>query len=289
MNPYGLFSTSMVRTAKALRRYAPRGVEFVTDRNDPGIDLHVVHVISRDSLRDTEGKPRVLVQYCAVSGGVLLDPPAWVRAWREARMVWSYYDLPAICPEMDTRNFYRSPLGIDKAFLEAAYVPGASRRVGIMTSGYVSGGLAEAIEEATMAAHEVGVTSLHLGPSEVEGMPHAPAGFNPVSGVNDETLARMYCECSYVSGLRHCEGFEMPVIEGLACGARPIVFDRKDMRDWYEGHAVFVPECEGQPLIDSLAEVLRRRPEPVGKAERGAVIEKFDWRRIAEGFWRMAL
>jgi glycosyltransferase involved in cell wall biosynthesis len=154
-----------------------------------------------------------------------------------------------------------------------------------MTSGYVSGPGAEAIEEAVMAAERAGLTSLHLGPKNVAGMTQRPFMWRTTQGIDDERLAALYRRTSWVSGLRHVEGFEMPAIEGLACGARPILFDRPDMRQWYGDLAVYVPECSRDDLIDCLIPILESPPAPVTKEERTRALRRFNWQRIAAGFW----
>ncbi|HWI70162.1 MAG TPA: hypothetical protein VNS88_17650, partial [Nitrospiraceae bacterium] len=79
------------------------------------------------------------------------------------------------------------------------------------------------------------------------------------------------------------------VLEGLMCGARPIVFDRPDMRQWYEGHAVFIPECSGPDLTQELIEVMSHEPDPVMSIEREIILERFSWKPIVRGFWEQVL
>ena len=261
----------MVRVARALAQYAPPSVELLDSPS--GADLVVSHVIGYGPTPDT---PEAIIQYCVNSTGEGLE--WWKERWHKARLVWSYYDLEVHTP----RNFYFAPLGVDASFTQGQETP---RDIGIMTSGFVSGPGAEAIEEAWSAASTVGLRALHLGPPQIEGMRVPPPRWTSVCGVTDEELAALYHRCEWVSGLRHVEGFELPVIEGLCCGARPIVFDRPDMTTWYEGHAAFVPECEGVELAEVLTEVLRHVPVPVSQQEREIVAATFNWATIARGFW----
>jgi glycosyltransferase involved in cell wall biosynthesis len=107
-------------------------------------------------------------------------------------------------------------------------------------------------------------------------------------GITDLELVKLYSKCKYVSGLRHIEGFEYPVIEGLACGVRPIVFDRKETRQWFGKYALFVEECSGSRLVDQLKTILGGlRYLSVEDEERNVVLREFDWLKIAGGFWRM--
>jgi hypothetical protein len=156
----------------------------------------------------------------------------------------------------------------------------------VATSGYVSGGIAEAIEEVADAALAHNMTVFHLGPKTIEGMaPRSEATWVAKTGITDFELAEVYQQTKWISGLRHVEGFELGVLEGLACGARPFVFDRPEMRRWFTGFAVFIPECSGAALVEKLVALFAGEPAPVLPAERAAVLRQFSWERVAKGFW----
>src|SRR6266511_4528244 len=147
----------------------------------------------------------------------------------------SYYDLYGLTGR-DDFSFYRAPLGVEGSVF---YDRGLVRDAAVMTSGYVPAG--EAIHECYEAVFGVlrgrhgGM--VHLGPSF-----WSDGSVEVAEGVSDDRLATLYSRCRYVSGLRRGEGFELPVIEGLACGARPVCFDNPCYREWFDGHAVFVEE-----------------------------------------------
>lgn len=274
---YAHLSRAMWRVSEALKRHAPSNVEFVQIKEEA--DLEVLHVIGPDALDyASPSRYTAVIQYCTNKA----EPKMWWPLWERASVVWSYYDLAAFMPR--GANFYHSPLGIDPPFLERMGNIGP-RSIGVVTSGYVSGNGAEAIEDAAQAASLAGLTTTHIGPSGVEVSRPFPKGWRSLFAISDAHLAEVYQRARWVSGLRYVEGFELPAIEGLSRGARPIVFDRPDMRQWYEGHAVFVPECSGPPLVDALRWVFSEQPLPVTREERETVVAKFDWGIIAEGFW----
>jgi hypothetical protein len=285
--PAGL-SQAMWRVSRALRETAPSDVKIVKFPNEA--DVQVLHMIGRDCMSHLTAPRYAVVQYC---GGMEAAPDGrnvpitnspWLPVWRDAVAVWSYYDL---CMPAGI-NYYHAPLGVDGEIFKPSRTP-APRDVGIMTSGYVSGFGAEAIEECALAAARCNFATVHLGPTRIQNMTQYPPRWFAVSAITDRELAGLYRRCRYVSGLRYGEGFELPVLEGLACGARPIVFDRPDMREWYDGHAVFVPECCGDALVDVLSDVLRDEPQPVTPAERDSVLARFDWSTIGRGFWATIL
>lgn len=276
--PHNL-SVAMHRVAQALRVRAPKGVQIVRTPQD--VDLQVLHAIGPDAIENVVAPRVAVIQYCLHTAH---GPASWTTLWRRAELTWSYFDLRDLLPA--GARFYLAPLGVDPVFRGN----GAARYVGVVTSGYDSGPQAEAIEEVADAALRAELSVYHVGPEEVAGMaPRHERTWQSGQSIADEDLARIYGCARWVSGLRRVEGFELPVIEGLACGARPIVFDRPDMRRWYEGHAVFVPECAGPELVERLVAVFDALPEPVSLGERRAVLAKFDWGVIAGEFWRQVL
>src|SRR6187431_1928603 len=93
--PDGL-SRAMGRVAKALREYAPPGIQVVATENVA--DIVILHVVGYpdtleavERLRD-EGKAYGLIQYCLRSTQ-RPDTGSWLELWKDAEIVWSYYDL----------------------------------------------------------------------------------------------------------------------------------------------------------------------------------------------------
>lgn len=270
-------SRAMQRVACALERCAPDDVIIVQDPREA--DLTVLHVIGLEALEVfPKNKPFAAIQYCTGGGE---DLSAWRPLWERAALVWSYYDLAAHMPS-DAR-FYRAPMGIDPVFRQPSRPWPPGRDVTVLTSGYVNGKGQEAIEEPWRAAQALNGVATHLGPRPDGVSDDLRMSIN--YKLSDDGLRRLYHRCKYIASLRYVEGFEMPAVEGLACGARPIVFDRPDMRHWYENHALFVPECSGPPLIEHLRQAMSFEPRPVAPEERASVLARFDWRAIVGGFW----
>jgi len=267
-------SRAMFRVANALERYAPDDVQVVDDLESA--DLLVHHVIGLEAINYRLDKPCVVLQYCTGGGE---DRSAWQPLWSRARVVWSYYDLTRHMPP--DAVFYHAALGIDPVF-RPAFVP-VPRDFMVMTSGYVNGHGQEAIEEPTLAAQLVGGTPVHLGPPP-EGFSQ-PMNLNLFTAIGDADLATVYRRTKWVAGLRFVEGFELGVVEGLACGARPIVFDRADNRHWFGEHATYVSEESGDSLMNKLAKIFGQEPVPVSADERVTVLAKFNWKTLVSEFW----
>jgi len=293
LHPTGLHSRAMVRVANALAQYAPpEVVEPVADL--ASCDLQILHVINQDAISyareiKARGGKYAVIQYCfRTAGGELRD---WLEMWRGAEVVWSYLTDVYTLARDEPYSFYYAPLGVDEVFhdaLDTVIDTLLSRYSRIITTGYVSGPGAEPIEETWRAADLVGLEVVHLGPRKVEGTNYRPARFTSYEGINDTLLAELYATSTWVSGLRHVEGFELPAAEGLVCGACPIVFDQPGMREWYGGLADFVSETSGEDLVNLLA---RRFEHGTGvlPEEREEALRRFNWETIAKGFWEALL
>lgn len=280
LKPTGLHSIAMLRVAAALEHFAPEGMVVVDNLADA--DFQLIHAIGSDALGQVVAPSYAVVQYC---GSKSLDDPKWQPLWRGARFVWSYYELDDVLPPGVA--FLHAPLGVDPAFrTDGLRLPRMEdRSFTALTMGFSSGPIQEAIEECAWAVQAVGGRMIHVGPAEIEGMQAYPPCWQAQLHVSDDTLARFYRNSQRVSGLRHVEGFEMPCLEGLLQGARPVVFDRPDMRQWYDGIAEFVPECSGEELIGHLTALFASPPAPVTDAERAHVLARFDWASITAKFW----
>ena len=274
-------SQAMYRVSDALERYSPSWVEIVNDIEEA--DVQILHVIGFGSLEYLHpDKKYIVIQYCYKSTEHGANPKMWHRLWEQSELVWSYYDLREDMAK-DT-PFYHSPMGIAHPFIQQ--LEKVERDIGIITSGYVNGKSAEAIEEPCSAARYLGLSTVHLGPMPIH-MERPCKLWETVNGIHDHRLAQLYNRAKWVSGLRHVEGFEFPIIEGLIQGARPIVFQREDMRFWFKDHAIFVPETNGEALTSSIIYHMRHDPKPVTYQERNEVARKFNWSSIVSGLWEL--
>lgn len=245
VEPVGLHSRAMTRVANAIKRYAPPNIVFVNSAEEA--DIQVLHVIDWCDEFLNWPRPYIAIQYCleTTSCKSAVD---WSRFWAQSALVWSYYDLAeymessAVIPCRE--KLFHAPLGADQVFQEHAGQllcrPGhvarsAAPRCLIVTSGYVSGPGAEAIEEVWNAAERTGWAGVHIGPPRVEGVRRKtlPTGWRSIEGCTDSELAWHYRNAYFVAGLRYIEGFELPAVEALLCGARPLVFDQPSQKYWY--------------------------------------------------------
>jgi hypothetical protein len=209
----------------------------------------------------------------------------WADIWDAARCVWSYYDLRRWSDDDGVPftlgdRFYHAPLGVDaETFARPSTY---NRRYVVCSSGRAW--LTESARECSLAAFALDRQSLHLGP-RFKSRPWVTS----VSGVTDDELADLYGQSEFVSGLRRVEGFELPVIEGVLCGARPVCFDQPHYRTWFGEFAEFITEGRRTEVLASLTDLFRSGARPVTNHERALVTERFDWGRLMRGFWERVL
>jgi glycosyltransferase involved in cell wall biosynthesis len=287
-------SRGIHRVAQALATYAPPGVEIVTGRVTPdaiviegGVDLFLCHVIGPegwepylDYFRQVKARYAVF-QYC-LETTTWPGVDRWTDFWQGAEVVASYYPLQDYWEAYSgslmlvTPKFLHTPLGVDTTVFYPR--PSVDKEYIVGTSGYVDG--MEVISDWGKVIAGTGGRQFHLGPQTLR-IPHVPVCYR--LGISDAELAFYWSQCRYVSGLRRTEGFELPALEGLACGARPVMFDREDARQWFGDHAEYIDE--GGDIPRQLDQLLRRPYRPVTAEEIAWVKETFSWQTMAEKFW----
>jgi len=260
------------KVVNELKKRAPAGIEFKDHHTQA--DLVISQAIGArcmDRIAATK-KPFVVIQFCVLTAGWARRAD-WVRFWRHdrCRLVVSYYEISHLAP-----RFLLMPLGADFSLFRPT---GGPRPYTIMTSGHHAG--QEPIDECHDAAGRVKGQVVHLGGNCYRG--HCPVDRR--EKILEGEVARLLAASKRVSALRWVEGFEMLGIEGLAAGARPVVFDLPCYRRWYGQHAAYVPH-DRSALRESLVSVFRRAPRPVSQEEREALRKRFSWDSVARTFWK---
>lgn len=277
-----------VRIAQALASHAPDWVRLVQDAAQA--DVQIVQASTLDVRRGIKAKRYAVIQHAhrfehrhGTRQEIVVPKnfPAWETVWRKALAIWSPYDIASELAGKSIARLHHAPFGVDLAVFRPS---GTRRDVGIITSG--ASNFAEAIAEPAAAAHKCSLTTVHSGPWEVDGMAAAMPGRSILNSQTDNELAAVYSRALWVSGLRHQEGFELPPLEGLACGARPVVFETPDNRSFYGDHAVYLPHCKSDELVEYLTKLMEDGPMPVSAEERQQVQERYDWATLARGYWQ---
>lgn len=267
----GFQSRGIARVITNLSRYQPP--EMITVDNPESADLIVLHVIGRRNhmIQNAErikaaGRKYAVIQY-ALASTRNPAPADWRPLWDGAEVVWSYYDI-------DTPRFYHAPLAANPAVFYHEH-HGRPYTVGTLGNDYK----VECIGEVNLAAWQLRQRVVHVG-SNFTSDPIVDRREN----LTDDELRGVYNGCKNFAALRRKDGFELSAVEALLCGARPILFDTPNYRQWFDGLAEFVPECASGELSARLKETLQQ-DNPVTDAEIEEAKKRFDWERIIRGFW----
>jgi hypothetical protein len=262
------------RVVTALRTHLPHEMSIVDNPLDA--DLIVLHVIGRNEhvMKQAQeikrqGKQYAVIQY-ALQSTRNPSPSDWLPLWKDAKVVWSYYDLQGLS------NFYHAPLAANP---EMFYKQDAEK---IYTVGTVGNCYkAECIGEVQLAAWMNGGKALHIG-DKFNSNPNV----DYFSNVTDDNMRLLINTCKYFACLRRKDGFEIPAVEALLCGVRPIMFDTPNYRQWFDGLAIFIPEDNPSKVVKSLQAVFSKEPL-AGDVEETK--NRFNWKRSAGGFWERCL
>jgi len=122
-------------------------------------------------------------------------------------------------------------------------------------------------------------------PKQCQKMPELggkmPCDFHKNLGrISDEELIAELQAARYVSALRKFEGFEIPGIEALSVGTRPIIYDFIPGYAWYRKYSVEVTSLEPQKLVGQIRDTLLTEPKPLSSEELAELQAQFDWRKI---------
>jgi len=275
------FDHAMYRIRDAIKKHLPRDYKYVKTKEEA--DLVVVIAYGHKSVIRkyiewllAHKKKYILLQ---LNLKITNDPTAsgWMPLWQSAEYVWSYFDLLKICEEEEVEplfKFYHSPLGVDgNVFKE---VP-SKRIYKIASSGNGRGWSKECKNQIIKATEGTDWKIFNLGLGEnTDKIIYS-------NDMPDEKLVKFYSQCEFVSGLRKVEGFELPIIEGILCGARPICFDTPNFRQWFDGIAEFIPEDNN--TSEHLRKLFEKGARPVEQVEKDYVRAKFDWQMILRLLW----
>lgn len=278
------FGFSIHRVEREFKRFAPEDIQFVGRYDVEQADLVVVQFIGRDGLVDyliESGRPYAVILYCITPGTSLRNIQSTYdyRLVKQACCVYSFHPLREMGFDANT---LLGPLGVDPEtfFLE----PSVARSNTIISTAWVAA--SEGFREIYGAVTRTQGRVVHVGGSLAGECGDIFRGefYVRYEHVTDDKLRALYNSCKYVSGLRRSCGFELPVLEGLLCGCRPICFDNPYYTRWFKDFAVFVPETS-ERLVDDLTTVFRSEYRPVTQDEIAYVASNFSWRRIAQSFW----
>jgi glycosyltransferase involved in cell wall biosynthesis len=106
-----------------------------------------------------------------------------------------------------------------------------------------------------------------------------------VSGVSDERIVELYAEAEIAVVPSLYEGFSLPSIEAMACGVPLVTTTGGALPEVVGDCAATVPPGDAGALAQMIVNVLNEDEwrSRLGEAGRERVLDRFTWRRTAEG------
>lgn len=255
-----LDTITLWRVREQIKATAPEWVEIVENEHDA--DVQIVLAIGASGIPErVAAMPTIILQLCykTAHGGSV---EFWDDIWSKSLMVGSYFDLKA-------PNFVRFPMGYDP---EVFYRPEneVKKKYGAIVFGDVDGDeeISSVVRAFGTVAHISG-TDLGFGP-----------GYVNYNNIPDNRLRQIYHRSKYCIGLRRTEGFEMPIVEGAACGCIPITFDLECYRHWFNDFAWFI-----SPDEDVTNQLKWINSADVGHVPDMKHVRKFEQNTAWKPFW----
>lgn len=254
-----LDTITLWRVRQQIQATSPEWAEIII--GEGMADAQIILAIGASGMSDlVERTPTVMLQLCYESahGGT---KEFWDEIWSKCLMVGSYFNLKA-------PNFIRFPMGYDPSMFYRD--DNVSKRYDAIVFGDMEGPeeIKSVVEAFDVVAHISGV-DLGLG-----------IGYITYNNIPDDRLRSIYQQSKYCIGLRHVEGFEMPIIEGAACGCIPITFDLECYRHWFDGMALFL-DPDGD-IRKQLSEIDGFSAQKTHSEDR---VKKFEQQTAWKPFW----
>lgn len=251
------------RISSALKRFAPSNIIWTS--NPDAADIHFIHVVGGGDLpyiKDTS--KTVMFQHCYHTAcASWIDYPSY---WEQCKLVVSFHNLPTYTSKKF--NFYGMPWGVDGEVFKLIDV--GERNKKLFTTGHVAD--TECIDKLHEACKRINVDMFHTGHNLNLGSSYRYLNF-----MDDPAFVRMLNSVQYVGAMRLIEGFEMTAVEGLFCGARPIIPECSTY-DWYREHAHTINTQ--QDIVEQIVSVISSSPEPINDEEMNLIRKRFDWKNL---------
>jgi hypothetical protein len=249
---------------KAFRDYAPIWVEWVDRMEDS--DIQIVHIVGLGEVEVAlKAKNLVLFQECYKTAGNY----AWDTLWETSLLTVSFYDLPK---ETDKKfNFLYLPFGYDPNIYYN--FNDYSRANLVFATGHIAE--TEHLDKIYRACKRAKYLFIHTGEDFKFGELYLHLEY-----MSEVDFRNLLNQVSYVFGLRAVEGFEVAVLEGIACGATGVV-PTLPSYDWYDELAIRI-DIESPNLEENIYNILKNKERIAVNKEK---LAQFSWANIMRRFY----
>jgi len=288
-------SIAMRRIRRGLIKYKPKDVEIVN--NPRNADVHILDYVGQHpKIQDKKimsdipsipmCKKYIIIYHCHPAVPCSFEKEL-SELLKNALLVithtryLTFYD-PIYSPfpniNFDKINWFVTPWGFDPDIFYPSNPP-LPKLIDVLTFGLVdeSEKLSDILKACKlskkMLLHLCGYSCNSININDYER--YVKCGY-----VNDDTLRFFYWISKYTCAFRMHIGFELPILEALACGSTPIVLDFPCYREHFKDIAIFISPDR---IVDELVKVLN-----MGKVLHVSfdfVRKRFSWEYIAPNIW----
>ena len=262
---------AFTRISDALHKFAPDWVEWVQDYDT--CDIALIHVVGTGEIELLEKpKPKVIIQHCYFTAGA--PGVNYIKFWKQSILTVSFHNLPSYTDRKFP--FYHMPWGADADMFKLLL--NTPRTIKILATGHVAE--TEGIDKVFEAARNTGTVLYHTGHNFNWDKSH----YTFLQNLNDSQFVELLNSVQYVSALRFIEGFELMAIEGLFCGARPII-PNDPTYDWYREYAYTIDR--NSDIVKQLENIIKNPPRPILTDEYETIVQKFSWQTLIPNFYKI--
>jgi hypothetical protein len=282
--PYDrLISRAMERIRSAFMRYAPKDTVFV---NTPEADaIQCLHYIGQNPREDT----------CKMWGSIFETPtlpktskyilflylnnifyPQFEADWK--RLLENAVAIITTSPDLIPYNcnIIETAWGYEPSIFNDINVP---KKYTVLATGYMAD--AEAIDAVFLACYKSMTSMVHVG-GLLDPQWREPT-YTRFQNISDQELRLLYNQSRYVSALRRDPSYEMPAVEGYACGCQPICFPHYATKKYFSDFAFFVPFLPRDELAQVLIEHFKK---PVEVKPNPEILKRFYWQTTMTDVWK---
>jgi len=273
-------SFSIKRVRDAFLRYLPD--DFIIVRRPEEDAIQIIDYIGQHPRAKNANvllsvpfpltKKYVLIYHCHP----LIDDLFSRNLITNAELVISTYRKEWLAYSEHINNFLRVCWGVDTLVFYPDLDGLRNKKYLVLSTGTVAE--SEYIDVFYRAVVKLNAKMCHIGNGDAYNklMKISPYNFDEYEFVTDSTLRYLYSSSWFTNACREGIGFELPAIEGYACGSQPICLDLPCYRDWFNDFAIFIP-ANKEEAYEKLIDILSKPKYVFPKKE---ILERFSWKRI---------
>lgn len=144
----------------------------------------------------------------------------------------------------------------------------------------------EYIQTIYEAVKEVGGRMLHSGRDYAFDQGQHYVYLPPAD--SKEQVALRYNSCWFANAMRNEDGFELANVEAPLSNCRPISLATPAFKYHFEEYGVTL-FADPTNLKDDLVKIFQQRKEPVTRADKRVILERFNWRDTVTPFWERVM